>query len=244
MDTIVSSCCFPVAIFVVIGIGIAVAIHQQKEEAERAYRASLEALKSDPNNPDLRQKTLELGRTFSKLMRNSKGGTPFDELALMNDINAACARSPEIGVSKAASATIADQIEKLARLREEDIITDDEFNSAKANMIGKSPAHTQVDEAAKLLRHLHALYVEGALTESEYNMKKWDILSQRLIPKPHQAQLPRVETVYCPATYWAGEEKVFCGNCKKGFKTKDGSIPRIGSTFTCPNCGRPGRLES
>jgi hypothetical protein len=77
--------------------------------------------------------------------------------------------------------SIADEIHKLAQLANEGILSEDEWNRAKDHLIGTSPS--QVDEAAKLLRQLHALLVQGVLSESEFNLKKWDVLSQRLIPR-------------------------------------------------------------
>jgi hypothetical protein len=64
-------------------------------------------------------------------------------------------------------------------LANEGILTQDEWLRAKDHLIGVSPS--KVDEATQLLRQLHALFVQGVLSESEYNMKKWDVLSQRLI---------------------------------------------------------------
>jgi hypothetical protein len=77
--------------------------------------------------------------------------------------------------------SVADEIQRLSQLAGEGIITQDEWLRAKDHLIGASPS--QVDEASKLLRQLHALLVQGVLSESEYNMKKWDILSLRLIPR-------------------------------------------------------------
>ena len=85
---------------VLIGVGIATIIRMDigekrarraKEKARRDYLTCLRYLEQDPNNPDLRKKTLELGWAYSDLMRDSQGHTTFDEVALMNDINAACA---------------------------------------------------------------------------------------------------------------------------------------------------------
>jgi len=77
--------------------------------------------------------------------------------------------------------SVAEEIQRLAYLANEGILTQDEWLRAKDHLIGVSPS--QVDEATKLLRQLHALFVQGVLSESEYNMKKWDVLSQRLIPR-------------------------------------------------------------
>ena len=82
-------------VFVLLFIGTAGSIlaNTGKKKAKREYDACLGDLKHDPNNPDLREKTLKLGRRYSELMRDVHGRTLFDEIALMNDINAACARA-------------------------------------------------------------------------------------------------------------------------------------------------------
>lgn len=55
------------------------------------YHLGLQRLKEDPTNPDLRQDVLHLGRTYSNLTRDRSGVTVYDEVALKNDIDAACA---------------------------------------------------------------------------------------------------------------------------------------------------------
>ena len=57
----------------VMGVLIAVGSIAMRNEAKKAYLSSLEELKQSPNNPDLREKTLKLGRQYSKLMRGQKG---------------------------------------------------------------------------------------------------------------------------------------------------------------------------
>ncbi len=64
---------------------------QAIEKARQAYLAYLSKLKQSPTNPDIKQHTLALGRYYSDLTRDNQGHTIFDEIALMNDINAACA---------------------------------------------------------------------------------------------------------------------------------------------------------
>lgn len=95
-------------------------------QAKQAYLSSLENLKKEPRNADLRQKTLELGRTYSNLTRNSKGVTIYDEMALMNDIGAACA-----AVTEVPSISTQDRINTLISLREQGIIDEDEFKERK-----------------------------------------------------------------------------------------------------------------
>jgi hypothetical protein len=97
-------------------------------QAKQAYLSSLENLKKEPRNADLRQKTLELGRTYSNLTRDSKGVTMYDEMALMNDIGAACAAATATEVP---SISTQDRINTLISLREQGIIDEDEFKERK-----------------------------------------------------------------------------------------------------------------
>ena len=64
--------------------------------AKKSYEESLSELTLAPTNPELKQRTLALGRTYSNLTRDQKGQTIFDEVALMNDINAACAAATSL----------------------------------------------------------------------------------------------------------------------------------------------------
>lgn len=97
-------------------------------QAKQAYLSSLENLKKEPRNADLRQKTLELGRTYSNLTRDSKGVTMYDEMALMNDIGVACAAATATEVP---SISTQDRINTLISLREQGIIDEDEFKERK-----------------------------------------------------------------------------------------------------------------
>lgn len=84
-------------VVVIVGIVIIAAnIHEDSkkkelEHARRAYTSSLEQLKREPANATLRQRTLELGRVYSNLTRDKEGVTLFDEMAIKNDLDAACA---------------------------------------------------------------------------------------------------------------------------------------------------------
>jgi len=57
-------------------------------EAQRLYRAALDALKTDPTNIDLRQRALELGRAYAGLTRNGGTEAVYEEVAIANDIQA------------------------------------------------------------------------------------------------------------------------------------------------------------
>jgi hypothetical protein len=52
-------------------------------EAKANYQKSLQKLKNNPVDANLRGMTLELGRIYSNLTRNEAGLTAFDEMALM-----------------------------------------------------------------------------------------------------------------------------------------------------------------
>ena len=72
---------------------------------------------------------------------------------------------------------IAEEIKKLSLLCEEGILTQEELERAKEMLLGKPP--NQIDESIRLLRNLRGLQKQGVLSESEFNMKKWDVLSKR-----------------------------------------------------------------
>jgi hypothetical protein len=98
--------------------------------SEKNYRDSLEKLKKSPSNSDLKQNTLLLGREYSTLTRDKTGVTIFDEIALMNDINAACAAAGQQTTSAA------DELIKFKQLLDAGVITPQEFAQKKAKLLG------------------------------------------------------------------------------------------------------------
>lgn len=132
---------------VVIGLLIGIGKNQATEEAKKAYAASLTKLKSDPTNAGLRQSTLDLGRKYSNLTRNGKGVALFDEVALMNDLNAAAggtmaiAQAPGMAPRHVAAGTasgtgsIEARLEQLSRLRDRGLIDDAEFKDRRAGIL-------------------------------------------------------------------------------------------------------------
>ena len=79
-------------------------------------------------------------------------------------------------VNPSPSASIADEIGKLAQLRDEGVITQKEFEQGKGRFLGLTTDAQKT--TTNQLRQLHSLYKDGILSESEFNMKKWDILSK------------------------------------------------------------------
>ena len=119
------------------------------------------------------------------------GHTMFDEVAIMNDINAACARATvgqntvgkvEVTNLMAVSGkSVAQEIERLGQLLIAGVITGEEFERGKTLFLGAPP--DKAASAVELLQNLDALKKKGVLSESEFNVKKWEILSERLIPR-------------------------------------------------------------
>lgn len=113
-------------------------MEKSKADAREAYQRALVRLKADPRNPDLRQQTLALGRTYSNLMRDKKGRTIFDEVALMNDINAACAGASTYGVSNTehvAFNEIETRLKKLSTLKTRGLIGEAEYSARRKEIL-------------------------------------------------------------------------------------------------------------
>ena len=106
-------------------------------EAKRLYDESLAALTASPADPELRKRALDLGRVYSNLNRDSKGVTIYDEVALSNDIGAACAAT-EVETSRhavvepvAAKADVVERLRTLNDLKSNGLVAEDEFNSLR-----------------------------------------------------------------------------------------------------------------
>ena len=71
--------------------------------------------------------------------------------------------------------SLAQELERLAELRDAGVISSEDWERAKQLYLGKAPDL----QAAALdqLRRLHSLHKDGVLSESEFNSKKWDILA-------------------------------------------------------------------
>lgn len=132
--------------FIIVIIVVAIAFYignqsdKEKQQALEAYRNSLRKLKTDPANSDLRQMTLNLGRVYSNLVRDNKGNTLFDEVALMNDINAACASTQnaiytQSQISTGTQETAESRLVKLNDLYEKRLIDEADYLRRKQEII-------------------------------------------------------------------------------------------------------------
>jgi hypothetical protein len=140
--------CFSIVVIIAIAIIIGNSTRNQRAQAVqkpwRDYQNSLVYLKAHPTDSEVRQGTLEYGRRYSNVTRNSKGVTIFDEVALMNDINAACGgttaiteKAPAISEVKSPSQsqTIEVRLGKLAELRNSALITEREYDSRRQKIL-------------------------------------------------------------------------------------------------------------
>lgn len=129
-----------IAVLFVIGAVIFAVLRDNATKAALgAYRQSLAALKARPTDADLKQRTLALGREYSNLTRDNKGNTVFDEMALMNDINAACAAAT--GQTSGTPATAGgaspeDRLRTLSDLKAKGLIDDTEFAQRRSEILG------------------------------------------------------------------------------------------------------------
>ena len=131
--------CFGVIIIILV---VAVVVNNQKvseiRRAKAIYLDSLAQLKTHPTNANLRQNTLALGRVYSNLTRKKKGVTLFDEVALMNDINAACAGATTVHQTNTVRSTapsIEERLERLLELRDKGLIDEQEYSSRRQRII-------------------------------------------------------------------------------------------------------------
>ncbi len=102
--------------------------------------------------------------------------TYFSTFDNANEFVKACEAAFQGKVTVEQSKMVGDAVSRLALLLEEGLISQEEFERSKQGLIGQPTS--KGDEIVGLLRQLHSLKVAGVLTEGEFNMKKWDILSK------------------------------------------------------------------
>lgn len=132
-----------IAIVVIVGFAIYSANQKAKEleAARQRYLHSLSELKNSPTDADIKQRTLALGRAYSNLTRDKKGNTVFDEVALMNDINAACAaatatwRSEQTSAVPSTSESLETRLRTLSGLKDKGLIDTSEYEKRKAEIL-------------------------------------------------------------------------------------------------------------
>lgn len=126
-------------ILVLIGLGVWNAVWaavdgKEVREAKQAYDQCLAELKTKPTDPDLKQRALALGRAYSKLTRQQNGAAFYDEVALFNDINAACAGATGYGQTSQ-QPSIEARLARLAELRQHGLLSEEEFQAQRARIL-------------------------------------------------------------------------------------------------------------
>ena len=76
----------------------------------------------------------------------------------------------------AGTGSLAEELKKLSDPKHEWVLTEEDWERAKNLYFGKP--NNKKDETVRMLRSLHDLHRSGVLSEGEFNMKKWDILSR------------------------------------------------------------------
>lgn len=101
-----------------------------------AYRQALAALKAEPTNPDLREHAVKAGRTLANLSRDRNGRTLFDEVALMNDINAACAGAVASSATPVRPSA-EERLRQLDSLLANNLISEAEYQTKRAQILSE-----------------------------------------------------------------------------------------------------------
>lgn len=104
--------------------------HKNAVQASHSrYYKSLEDLKSNPGDSNLREKTLRLGRIYAGLFNGNNLVTVYDETAIKNDIDTACAASQQ------AAPSTEKRLGKLKKLRDDGLIDDGEYRDRRRKII-------------------------------------------------------------------------------------------------------------
>ncbi len=102
------------------------------------YKNSLEVLKNNPSDASRKQECLQLGRELADLCRRYQGlsgVTIFDELALMNDINAACGAASSLSTETEISQTLEQRLAKLSELKGKNLLSEQEYNARRQKIL-------------------------------------------------------------------------------------------------------------
>lgn len=108
------------------------------KNAKTLYDAALTELRKNPIDADVRQKCLNAGRFYANLTRNQKGVTVFDEIALMNDINAACAGAATVTLKDGANwqnSSTQDRLKNLEELKDEGLLNEEEYSLKRREIL-------------------------------------------------------------------------------------------------------------
>jgi hypothetical protein len=106
------------------------------ERSRVAYNRWLDELRHNPDDTELREQAIWFGRRYIDVARKfQKSGklAVFDEFALMNDVNAACARGQHSAASEPFPIEI--RLERLKHLHGQGLITDAEYQRQRQRIL-------------------------------------------------------------------------------------------------------------
>jgi hypothetical protein len=124
---------FAVAVLLLVLIHFVARLGQVKKE----YCDSLEQLKEDPENSDLQEKVLALGRQYASRLRAVGLGSVFNEVALRKDIRAATAEAESEVDAEAGNSqpSVKKRLAKLDGLRKKNLVTDAEYQQRRRKIL-------------------------------------------------------------------------------------------------------------
>ena len=105
----------------------------------KVYKTNLEQLTRSPGDTNLRQNALSSGREYARIAREGGKETLFDEVALMNDINAVAGgysvKPKDDKTEIAAERSISERLAELAKVKEQGLISEDEYNAKRSAIL-------------------------------------------------------------------------------------------------------------
>lgn len=105
------------------------------DHAKAHYTDALARLKAQPTDPDLKLTALAAGRAYAAIARDDAGDPLFDEVSLMNDINAVCAGAASIDSAAVGGSDVETRLRNLNSLKEGGLISDSEYEARRAAII-------------------------------------------------------------------------------------------------------------
>lgn len=112
-----------------------------------------------------------------RLKGNAETSVVFSDETLSDAFSSAIHQAMIDAASGTSSgATVAQELAELAALRDAGILDSADWDRARDMFLGKRPDAQRI--IAEELRQLHELFKSGVLTESEFNLKKWDVLAR------------------------------------------------------------------
>lgn len=103
------------------------------------YQATLARLRESPSDPHLKQRTLDAGRALAATTRKGSGVAIFDEVALMNDIQAACAGAQQGAPPPSQSPTLSieQRMRRLDDLLSASVISEQEYQAKRKELLAQ-----------------------------------------------------------------------------------------------------------